>query len=218
MQTVSTNICERMCRSQELSEFQRGTVIGGRLCNKSSCEISSLLNIPQSTVSGFITTATQPWSGRPRKTTEQGQRMLRRIVHRGRDQSIRVNRYSGVVLQELGFVGPLVPVKGTLNASAHQEMLDNSILPTLWKQFGDGPFLFNMTVQQCTKQVHKDMDERVWCGWTWLACTESWPQPDRTPLGWIGAETESQAFPSNISVWSHKCASGRMVKNSHKHS
>ena len=26
MQTVSTNICERMCRSQELSEFQRGTV------------------------------------------------------------------------------------------------------------------------------------------------------------------------------------------------
>jgi len=48
------------------------------------------------------------------------------------------------------------------------------------------------------------MDEPVWCGRTWLACTESWPQPDRTPLGWIRAETPSQA-------------SGRMVKNSHKH-
>ncbi|KAL6462596.1 hypothetical protein MHYP_G00290180 [Metynnis hypsauchen] len=38
-----------MGRSQELSEFQRGTMIGRHLCNKSSGEISSLLNIPQST-------------------------------------------------------------------------------------------------------------------------------------------------------------------------
>ena len=30
-------------------------------------------------------------------------------------------------------LGPLVPVKGTLNASAYQEMLDNSMLPTLWE-------------------------------------------------------------------------------------
>ncbi|CAI9607825.1 unnamed protein product [Staurois parvus] len=83
MQTVSTNICERMGRSQE-SEFKRGTVIGCHLCNKSIHEIYLLLNIPQSTVSGIITkwkqlgtTATQPRSGRPRKMTEQGQRMLK---------------------------------------------------------------------------------------------------------------------------------------------
>ncbi len=94
MQTASTNICERMGRSQELSEFQRGTVIGCHLCNKSSHEVSSLLNIPQSTVSGIITkwkrlgmTATQPRSGRPCKMTERGQRMLRRIVRRGRQLS-----------------------------------------------------------------------------------------------------------------------------------
>ncbi|CAI9578502.1 unnamed protein product [Staurois parvus] len=55
MQTASTNICERMGCSQELSEFQRGTVIGCHLCNKSICEISLLLNIPQSAVSGIIT-------------------------------------------------------------------------------------------------------------------------------------------------------------------
>lgn len=42
MQTVSTNMCERMSRSQELSEFQCGTVIRCHLCNKSSHEISSL--------------------------------------------------------------------------------------------------------------------------------------------------------------------------------
>ncbi|CAI9616949.1 unnamed protein product [Staurois parvus] len=87
MQTASTNICERMGRYQELSEFKRGTVIGCHLCNKSICDISLLLNIPRSTVSGIITkwkqlgtTATQPRSGRPRKMTERGQHMLKRIV------------------------------------------------------------------------------------------------------------------------------------------
>ncbi|CAI9572396.1 unnamed protein product [Staurois parvus] len=80
MQTASTNICERMGCSQELSEFKHGTVIGCHLCNKSICEIYLLLNIPQLTVSSFITkwkqlgtTATQPQS-------EQGQRMLKRTV------------------------------------------------------------------------------------------------------------------------------------------
>ena len=48
-------------------------------------------------------------------------------------------------------LGPLVPVKGTLNVSAYQEMLDNSKLPTLWEQFGDGPFLF----QHDYAPVHK---------------------------------------------------------------
>ncbi|CAI9598010.1 unnamed protein product, partial [Staurois parvus] len=55
MQTASTNICERMGRSQELSEFNHDTVIGCHLCNKSICEISLLFYIPQSTVSGTIT-------------------------------------------------------------------------------------------------------------------------------------------------------------------
>jgi len=39
-------------------------------------------------------------------------------------------------------LGPLVPVKETLNASAYQDILDNFMLLTLWEQFGDGPFLF----------------------------------------------------------------------------
>ncbi|CAI9608548.1 unnamed protein product [Staurois parvus] len=70
MQTASTNICER-------------------LCNKSILEISLLLNIPRSTVSGIITkwkqlgtTATQSPSGRPHKMTERGQRMPKCTVRR----------------------------------------------------------------------------------------------------------------------------------------
>ena len=79
---------------------------------------------------------------------------------------------------------------------------------------------FGVPTWPCTSaqsKVHKDMEERVWCGWTWLACIDFLPQPNRTPLGWIRAETESQAFLSNITVWPHKCASGRMIKSSHKH-
>ncbi|CAI9591014.1 unnamed protein product, partial [Staurois parvus] len=75
MQTTSTNICER-------------------LCNKSIRDVSWLLNIPRSTVSGIITkwkqlgtTATQPPSGRPRKMTERGQRMLKHTVHRSHQLS-----------------------------------------------------------------------------------------------------------------------------------
>ncbi|CAI9593912.1 unnamed protein product, partial [Staurois parvus] len=93
MQTASTNIGERMGRSQELSDSKRGPVIGGHLCNKSIHDIS-WLNIPRSTVSGIITkwkqlgtTATQPPSGRPRHMTERGQRMLKCTVHRSRQLS-----------------------------------------------------------------------------------------------------------------------------------
>ncbi|CAI9552224.1 unnamed protein product [Staurois parvus] len=55
---------------------------GCHLCNKSICEISLLLNNPQSSVSGIITkwkqlgtTATQP-------TSERGQRMIKCTVRR----------------------------------------------------------------------------------------------------------------------------------------
>ncbi|CAI9592169.1 unnamed protein product, partial [Staurois parvus] len=75
MQTASTNNCER-------------------LCNKSIRDISWLLNIPRSTVSGIITkwkqlgtTTTQPPSGRPRHMTEQGQCMLKRTVRRSHQLS-----------------------------------------------------------------------------------------------------------------------------------
>ncbi|CAI9535642.1 unnamed protein product, partial [Staurois parvus] len=61
--------------------------------NKSIRDISLLLNNPQVTVSGIITkwkqlrTATQPPSGRPRKMTERGQRMLKCTVYRSRQLS-----------------------------------------------------------------------------------------------------------------------------------
>ncbi|CAI9610607.1 unnamed protein product [Staurois parvus] len=82
MQTASTNICERMGRSQELSEFKHGNIIGCHLCNKSICEISLLLNIPWSTVSGIITKLKKLGTAATQPRSEQGQHMLKHTVRR----------------------------------------------------------------------------------------------------------------------------------------
>ncbi|CAI9561359.1 unnamed protein product, partial [Staurois parvus] len=55
MQTASTNICERMSRSQELSEFKHSTMIGCHLCNFLPTKYSMVKCSSMACISGIIT-------------------------------------------------------------------------------------------------------------------------------------------------------------------
>ena len=70
-------------------------------------------------------------------------------------------------------LGPLVPVEGTLNASAYQEILDHFMLPnfveTVWGWPLPAPTWLRTSAQS---KVHKDMD-KDWFFHTKLTCTES---------------------------------------------
>ncbi|KAK3535289.1 hypothetical protein QTP70_007432 [Hemibagrus guttatus] len=125
-----------------------------------------------------------------RQNLEETMSSLRQVTHIShRFFCLAVAAVDGVGL------GPLAPVKGTLNASAYQDILDNFMLPTLWEQFGDDPFLFQ---HDCTP-VTKARSIKTWMSEFGVEELD-WPaqSPDLNPIEhlWDELEWRLRARPS----------------------
>lgn len=84
-----------MPKSKELSEFERGEIVGLSKINLSVRKIAAVLLKKKSTVQDVISkyrrrglTTAAPWSGRPRMFTERDTRALTKIIKKDRQTSL----------------------------------------------------------------------------------------------------------------------------------
>jgi transposase len=83
-----------MGRSRELSDFERGLVIGCHISYKSVRDIATLLRLPKWAVGDVIVTwkregtiTTKPRPGRPRLMADRDRRVLKKVVRETRQTS-----------------------------------------------------------------------------------------------------------------------------------
>lgn len=83
---------------------------------------------------------------------------------------VRVNPCPDTFGQGLFGLCSLDPVKGNLNSSVCNDMLDKNVLSTFWQQLGKTDSTWPCS--QTQSQVHKETVFPVWCGKTSLARTD----------------------------------------------
>jgi hypothetical protein len=96
-------------------------------------------------------------------------------------------RNNGLGLFFMVLARPLVSVKGHFYVTAYNDILGDSVLPNLWQQFGEGPFL----IQHDNAHVHKARSIQKW--FVEIGVEElDWPaqRPDLNPIEHIWNELE----------------------------
>ncbi|XP_057698401.1 aminoacyl tRNA synthase complex-interacting multifunctional protein 1-like isoform X1 [Corythoichthys intestinalis] len=160
-----------MGRSGELSEFQRGTVVGCHMCNKSLRQIANLLNLPRSTVNNVIVqwkrerrTCPLPRCGRPHKLKEEDRQVLERLAQERTFPSMAAltaefRRASGVNVSKATVTRELREMGLTLRSSNEGRVKERKRVPKTTEVCAEAKV--EMDEQHQTDMSHLDL--RVGC-------------------------------------------------------
>ncbi|GFX47884.1 uncharacterized protein TNCV_4792641 [Trichonephila clavipes] len=92
---LSIRVPHAISKPKELSEFDRGSIVGCHLCGKSVHEIADILQKPKSTVSDVIvkwkrrgSETAEKRTGRPKILGERSRRTLKRVMKQNHKSSL----------------------------------------------------------------------------------------------------------------------------------